>query len=315
MLFIIPPKVHLLDINGPAHIFYEAKEYGADIELHFVAMNDTTKIESSAGLHFTQLTPFHQFELNKNDFVFVPGIEFHLISNAEFIKKSVSFFKWLQLQHTNKATICSICTGTFLVAASGVLNGKSCTTHWKYFSEFNQKYPNIELKQNRLFVIEDNLYSSAGVTSGIDLALYILEVEFGTKLAADVAKEVVIYFRRSQSDPQLSIFLQYRNHLETRVHDIQDYISNHIHASFTLEDIAEHVNTSSRNLTRLFKTTTGITIGAYLEKLRVDRAIHLLMEGNKVSYVANQCGLKSANQLRNLLKKHQGILPKDILSN
>nr|WP_299443141.1 DJ-1/PfpI family protein [uncultured Aquimarina sp.] len=312
MLFIIPPKVHLLDIIGPAHIFYEAKEYGANIELHFVTINNDTQVNSSAGLHFAKLTPFYEFQLSAEDFIFIPGIEFSLISDTNFYLKNKSFFKWIKNQYDNNAQICSVCTGTFLVAASGILDGKSCTTHWKYFSEFNQTYSEIELIKNRLFVVEERLYSSAGVTSGIDLALYILEVEFGSKLAADVAKEVVIYFRRSESDPQLSIFLQYKNHLDTRVHDAQDYMIKHIDSSFVLQDIADKVYMSPRNLTRLFKKTTGITIGNYLEKLRVDRAIQLLIEGNKVDYVSDQCGLKSTNQLRNLLKKHKEILPKDV---
>ncbi|WP_299256676.1 DJ-1/PfpI family protein [uncultured Aquimarina sp.] len=314
ILFIIPPKVHLLDIIGPAHIFYEAKEYKADIELHFVTISNDIEINSSAGLHFTKLNPFHKFQLSEEDFVFVPGIEFSLISNDQFRLTNKPFFEWLKDQYSNGANICSICTGTFLVASSGILNGKTCTTHWKYFSEFNKKYPEIELIKNRLFVVEERLYSSAGVTSGIDLALYILETEFGSKLAADVAKEVVIYFRRSESDPQLSIFLQYKNHLDTRIHDAQDYMIKHIDYSFVLQDIADKVFMSPRNLTRLFKKATGITIGNYIEKLRVDRAIQLLAEGNKVDYVSDQCGLKSTNQLRNLLKKHKDILPKDAKS-
>ncbi len=246
--------------------------------------------------------------------MFVPGIEFSLISDNQFYLANKPFFEWIKNQYDNGANICSICTGTFLIASSGILNEKSCTTHWKYFSEFNEKYPEIELVKNRLFVAEERLYSSAGVTSGIDLALYVLETEFGSKMAADIAKEVVIYFRRSESDPQLSVFLQYRNHLDTRIHDAQDYIIKHIDSSLALEDIAENVHMSPRNLTRLFKKTTSITIGAYLEKLRLDRAIHLLAEGNKVSYVANQCGLKSSNQLRNLLKKYGEILPAQIKS-
>ncbi|MHA7057649.1 GlxA family transcriptional regulator [Aquimarina sp. M1] len=314
MLFIISPKVHLLDIIGPAHIFYEAKEYGADIELHFVTINDHSQISSSAGLHFTKLVPFDRFQLTPEDFIFIPGIEFSLISDTNFYIRNKSFFKWIKNQYDHSAQICSVCTGTFLVAASGILHGKSCTTHWKYFSEFSQKYPEIELIKNRLFVVEHRLYSSAGVTSGIDLALYILEVQFSSRLASQVAKEVVIYFRRSESDPQLSLFLQYRNHLDTRIHDAQDYMMKHIDSSFVLQDIAENVYMSSRNLTRLFKKTTGITIGNYLEKLRVDRAIQLLAEGNKVDYVSDQCGLNSTNQLRTLLKKHKEILPTDVES-
>jgi len=310
----VPPKVHLLDVNGPAHIFYEAREYGADVDLHFVSMSDTSEIESSAGLFFSKLTHFNSFELSKNDFVFVPGIEYELLSDKAFIKESKPFFDWLHFQYTEGVNICSVCTGTFLLAESGILNDQECTTHWRYMSRLINKFPGIELRKNRLFVVNKNLYTSAGVSSGIDLALYILENQFGSKFASDIAKEVVIYFRRSESDPQLSIFLQYRNHLDSRIHNAQDYIVKHMSIAFTIYDISETVNMSERNLTRLFKKTIGITIGAYLEKLKVDRAIHLLSEKNKVETVAKLCGFKSSNQLRTLLKKHKGVLPTDISS-
>jgi transcriptional regulator GlxA family with amidase domain len=306
--------VHLLDINGPAHIFYEAREYGADVELHFVSMTDTLEIKSSAGLFFSKLTHFNTLELSINDFIFVPGLEYKLLSDKVFIQENKRFFDWLHFQYTKKVNICSVCTGTFLLAESGILNNQECTTHWRYTSHLIDKFPTIKLQKNRLFVANDNLYTSAGVSSGIDLSLYILESLFGSKFAADIAKEVVIYFRRSESDPQLSIFLQYRNHLDSRIHDAQDYIAKHVSKAFTLYDLSETVNMSQRNLTRLFKKTTGITIGAYLEKLKVDRAIHLLSEKNKVETVAQLCGFKSSDQLRILLKKHKGVLPTDISS-
>ncbi len=165
--------------------------------------------------------------------------------------------------------------------------------------------------RNRLFIKEKSLFSSAGVCSGIDLALYILEIHFGSKFAADIAKEVVIYFRRSEHDPQLSVFLQYKNHLDTRIHDAQDYMMKNISEKLIIDNIAENVNMSSRNLTRLFKKTTGITLGNYIDKLRIERAVDLLSDKHKVEFVAHQCGLKSSNQLRSLLKKYKDILPTD----
>ncbi len=279
-----------------------------------MSINDTLEIKSSAGLFFSKLAHFNSLELSNNDFVFVPGLDYKLLSDNTFIKESKPFFDWLHFQYTNGVNICSICTGTFLLAESGILNGQECTTHWKYISHFKNKFPNIDILKNRLFVVNKNLYTSAGVSSGIDLALYILENQFGSKFATNIAKEVVIYFRRSESDPQLSIFLQYRNHLDSRIHNAQDFIVKHLSVTFTINDISEIVNMSKRNLTRLFKKTTGITIGAYLEKLKVDRAIHLLSEKHKVETVAQLCGFKSSNQLRTLLKKHKGILPTDISS-
>ena len=195
-----------------------------------------------------------------------------------------------------------------------MLDGKNCTTHWKYFSRFSEKFPRVELIKNRLFVVNERVYTSAGVSSGIDLALFLLEEEFGAKFATDIAKEVCYYFRRSGADPQLSIFLQYRNHLEDRIHFAQDFIISNVSVKFSLEDVAEKVNMSSRNLTRLFKETTGITVGAYLEKIRVERAIQLLADGNKMQIVAQECGLKSTSQLRVLLKNHQHILSADTAS-
>ncbi len=315
VLMIVPPQVHLLDINGPAHVFYEAQEYGVELKLHFVSLDQSTEIKSSAGLCFSKLSPFDQFDLKEGDFIFVPGFDYELLSDQRFLKKKQPFLNWLKKQYDQGVSICSVCTGAFLLAETGILNDKTCTTHWKYFLKFRKRFQKIKLEENRLFTIHDRLYTSAGVASGIDLALFLLEQHYGARLAADIAKEVVIYFRRSELDPQLNIYLQYRNHLDNRIHNIQDYLLENLDRPFTLIDVAESVNMSSRNLTRSFKKATGITIGYYLEQLKVEKAIQLLSEGNKVDTVAKACGFKSTNQVRNLLKKHKGILPSEISKN
>jgi len=295
-------------VNGPAHIFYEAKESGADLVLHFVSFDGSTEVNSSAGLYFSRLESFHEFELNKDDFIFIPGLDFKLLSDQKFLQQNIDFFTWLKAQNSNSVNICSVCTGAFLLAESGILRNKQCTTHWKFLTQFEKRYPNIDLLKNRLFVADDNLLTSAGVSSGLDLSLFILEKIYGTKFATDIAKEVVIYFRRSDSDPQLSIYLEYRNHIEDRIHKVQDFIIQNIHTDFTLNSVGDEVYMSSRNLTRLFKKVTGITIGTYVDKLRVERALQLLAENNKIDFVASKCGLKSTNQLRSLLKKHKDLI-------
>lgn len=312
VLFAIPPEVHLLDINGPAHIFYEAKALGADLELHFISLNNETKIKTSAGLFFNRLESFESIELEAKDILFVPGLEFHLISDNRFISSIHPFLEWINKQYYNGAHICSICTGSFILAESRVLDGRATTTHWKYLQKFAERFPNIKLEKDRLFLSSNNIHSSAGVSSGIDLSIYLLEQFYGTKFALDVAKEVVIYFRRSPSDPQLSVFLRYRNHLDQRIHNAQDYLINHLSNTPNAQELANQVHMSKRNLTRLFKRTTGITIGKFVEKLRVEKAVALLSEGHKTNFVVEQIGLKSTNQMRTLLKKHQGVLPSQI---
>ncbi len=310
--FIILPQTHPLDSLGPAQLFFEAKDNGADIHLHFLSSTLDTELDSSIGLGFSKLTSYKDFELFEDDILVIPGIEFSLLIDTDFKKESQEFYQWLVKQYQNGATLVSICTGAFILGDAGLLKGKKATTHWKAFDNFEQNFPDTELLKNRLFVENERIYTSAGMLSGIDLCLYLVEKEYGVKFAVEIAKEVVMYFRRGESDPQLSIFLQYRNHLETRIHEAQDFISKNLALSFTIEDLADTVHMSARNLTRLFKKTTGITIGDYHTKLRVEQAVHLLAEDYTMAYTAEKCGLKSTTQLRSLLKKFQDIIPTDI---
>jgi transcriptional regulator GlxA family with amidase domain len=303
-VFIIPPKVHLLDITGPAHIFYEAACYGAPVSLHFSTIfPGQTEAVSSSALSFHRLSSYDQFQLVAGDLVFVPGLDSSLLLTNNFLDTSSLFQNWLKAQHKNGVIICSVCTGAFLLAASGLLDGRECTTHWKFAELFKKKYPKARFQTNRLFVQEDHIYTSAGVSSGIDLALYLTEQLWGAHFAAQVAKEVVIYFRRAIGDPQLSAFTQYRNHLEDRIHTVQDLLTKSLDQKFYIEDLATSVSMSPRNLTRLFKKTTDITIVDYHNRLRAANAERLLHEGHTMKATALHCGLKSTNQLRHLLRK------------
>ena len=303
VFFLVPPEVQLLDITGPAHLFYEAKEYGAEIETEYLSFGEEDKETSCTGLLLGNLIPFHHFELTSNDIIFIPGLEAHHFLSPDFKFKNQEFLKWLQEQHENGAKICSICTGAYILAYAGLLDGKDCTTHWKYIEDLKSRFPKTKTLLDRLIVKDGNIYSSAGVSSGIDLALFILEELFGPVFTTKIAKEVVIYMRRTEGDPQLSIFLQYRNHMENRIHEVQDILAQNLGNKIRITELAEKIHMSPRNLTRLFKKTTGITIGSYLDKLRIERAKQLLSNGSKVSAVAQECGFQSANQLRSLLKK------------
>ena len=312
VFFLVPPEVQLLDITGPAHLFYEAKAYGANISTHYLSLEKKTEALSSAGISLGQLEPFQNFELGENDLLFIPGLESYLFFDKNFVLGQEEFFDWLRQQHLRKAKICSVCTGAYLLAFAGLLDNRECATHWKYFEDFQSRFSKTKLLTDRLLVKDDNIYSSAGVSSGIDLALFVLEELLGAVFASKIAKEVVIYLRRTENDPQLSMFLQYRNHIENRIHQVQDILAKNLSQKQKIEGLAEKVHMSPRNLTRLFKKTTGITIGDYIEKLRTERAVQLLNMGQKVSSVTDACGLKSSNQLRTLLKKHKSILPSEI---
>ncbi len=301
--FAVFPGVHLLDLTGPAHLFYEAAYYGAAYELSYFSVDTVAELESSAGMMISQLVPFSSLELSSDDIIIIPGMEAGYYLDQDISKTLDSFLRWLNAQSARGVTICSVCTGTFILAAAGLLDGKSCTTHWRYCDKFSDRYPNIEILRNRLFVENDNILTSAGVSSGIDLALHLIEKHHGSKFAADVAREVVIYLRRGEDEPQLSVFLRYRNHLVDPVHTVQDYLISHFHLNPSLREVSELVHTSERNLTRMFKKATGITIGGYQDLLRQEKADQLIKEGNKMEVVAEACGYADVSQLYKLLKK------------
>lgn len=312
ILFLVPPKVQLLDLSGPIHAFYEAIEYNASFELYYASIyQDQNEVTSCAGLQFSNLISYDEISLSSNDYIFVPGINFELLSDIEFLSSCSFFFKWLREQHTRNVRICSICTGTFLLAQAGILKGKNCTTHWNRMKSFLKLFPDVKLLKNKLFVVDKNIYSSAGVSSGIDMALHIIELEQGVKCAIDVAKQMVIYFRRGEDDSQISAYLNYRNHMDNRMHKVQNYIMNNLEYSRSNIDVADSVNMSVRNLTRIFKKTTGITLSLYRENLRIERALQLLAEKNTLETVTKACGLKSIHHLRTLIKKHKGKLPSE----
>jgi len=311
-VFAIPPSVHVLDFGGPAQVFYEALEAGVALELKFVSLHKGySGTASSCGVEFANLGDYNTVSVKQADIIFVPGLAFELLHDRVFLDSTRGFLEWLIEQYYNGATICSICTGAFLLAESGLLNGKECTTHWKYLSQFQEQYKMVKMVSNRLFVESDNIFTSAGVASGIDLALYILEKRYGSLFASKIAREIVIYFRRAGNDPQLSIFLKYRNHLDDRIHTVQEWMTHHFNEKFTMDHLAERVNTSPRHLTRLFKETTGITVSQYAEKLRIEHAVQLLKENNKVEMIAAECGFQSTNQLRHLFRKYTGVIPSD----
>lgn len=255
------------------------------------------------------LKKFDSVTLEEKDWLMIPGVDASFFDSDDFYFGMGPFYSWMKAQYRNGAQICSICTGTFFLAQSGLLDHKQATTHWKYFDQLKRQYPAIQVVRDRLFVEDNRILSSAGVASGIDMSLYVLEQLYGPLFATRIAKEVVVYLRRGPADPQLSIFLQYRNHLDQFIHEVQDIISRDLTERHTITSLAMQVHMSARNLSRNFKKVTGITIGQYIEKLRVEKALQLSSQGETMENITTEIGLRSVNQLRNLLKKYQEKTP------
>jgi transcriptional regulator GlxA family with amidase domain len=209
------------------------------------------------------------------------------------------------------AEICSVCTGTFVLGEAGVLDGRRCTTHWKRVRELQRRFPRATVVGDRLFVEDGPVTSSAGIASGIDMALALLARDGGPVLASSVAREMVVYLRRDGSHAQESVYLDYQTHLSPGVHVVQQHLVAHPESSERLGELARMAGMSERSLTRAFRLATGISVHAYRERLRLERARDLMRNPTMtMDAIASACGYADARQLRRLWVARRGTSPR-----
>lgn len=301
IVFLISPKTHFLDLAGPDQVFFEAIFYAAPFELVYCSFAE--EASTASGLRFGKLSHYSEVEMQAGDYVFIPGMETEVITGSH-LAAMPALFHWLSAQYARKVNLCSVCTGAFLLASSGLLNGKTCTTHWKYTQKLQRLFPKVKVQENVLFTEKDGLFTSAGVSSGIDLALHLVEKEMGPHFANKVAREIVLYIRRDANQTQQSIFLSYRNHIHAGIHRAQDWLIENLDKKSCLDQLAALANMSTRNFTRVFKKETGITIGDYIALLRQEKIKELLKKPDFSRHqVARQVGLTSERQVSRLMKQ------------
>ncbi len=299
---LVLPHVHLLDLAGPVQVLFEANGFGADYRLRYCAASP--EVSSAQGLVFGQLEPLP--DPRGLDLVLVPGIDSRTMSSLA----ATVPVAWLREAHAAGVQVASICTGAFVLGHAGLLDGRQCSTHWKVCELLQRLHPTAEVRADRLFVRDGNVITSAGVTSGIDMALSLVQEAHGPRVVARVAREMVVYHRRDGEQRQTSVFLEYRAHLSHGVHKVQDWIVSHPHERVTLPRLAKVAAMSARNLTRAFRQATGITVKDFSQRVRLEVAAKLLENPKaRVESVATHCGFTDARQLRRLWKEAHGMSP------
>jgi transcriptional regulator GlxA family with amidase domain len=294
----------MLDLSGPIQTFFEAARLGANYVIRYCAFKP--EIDDSSGLHFARLSHYNKLTLQEGDYIFIPGFDKRLLADERYLQQWEEFYNWLRWQHENEVYICSVCLGSFVLGKAGLLEGRRCTTHWSMLELFKKEFRRAAVVDDQLFVKDGTIYTSAGISAGIDLALFILEENHDALFVHKIARELVIYFRRSGHHTQESIYLDYRNHLHQGIHQLQDWLIDHLSTKSTIEEMAAVVNMSSRNLTRTFKQHTGISIHQYVTLLRVERARNLQhTPGITMDAIAAQCGFENVRQLQRIRKSYQ----------
>ncbi len=301
--FIIPPFVEILDLAGPLQVFTEAKFYGYELSLEFYTYQED--ITSTSGLPFYNIKNFREAVLEEGDYLFMPGMDNKYISSMAF-KAERDFFNWVKNCADKKVFVCSICNGAFALGYAGLLKDTECTTHWRRIEQLQETFPSAKVISDILFNKSNNIYTSAGISAGIDLSLSILEELKGALFTHKVARGLVLYHRRNHNHTQQSVYLDYRNHISPAIHNVQDYLIDHLSGNNSIEDLAALVAMSPRNLSRVFKQKTGTTILEYLTMLRLEFAKTMLNNPElTIEYIASKCGFTTARQLQRILKTNK----------
>lgn len=294
VVFLLVPRLHLLDLAGPAQVFSTAADQGHGYELGYVAEQEDVPtaqgLSLRAAVHWPDLTP--------HDLVVVPGWRSRTLRQNGALTEDT--LRRLADHHAAGGTVASVCAGADALGRAGLLNGRRCTTHHDVQDELARRYPRATVVRDVLYVVDDRVVTSAGIASGIDLALHLVAVRHGPAAAARVARAMVVYARRNGDDQQSSAMLRHRAHLSDAVHRVQDLIDSRFADRLTLSALAARSGISERTLTRRFTESTGLTPLRYQQELRVERAEHLIAHGSTAESAARAVGFQDARMLRRL---------------
>src|SRR4051812_49667570 len=319
VLFVIVPHSLLLDIAGPAEAFRLANQHrearGLPPRFRLGFAGPAATLPTSVGLALGALDPLPE-ELDAPTWVVVVGQPTaHVTQVTAEIAATAA---WLRdrlhaalAEADSPHRLVTICSGTLLAARAGVLAKRRCTTHHELLHLLRTLAPRAEVVENRVFVVDGPVASSAGITAGIDVALHLIAEECGEALAASVAEDMVVYLRRSPRDTELSPFHMHRRHLHPTVHRVQDAIVSEPQRDWDMASLANVGNAAERHLLRLFIDNAGISPLHYLRLIRLERARQSLEYGATVTHAAAMAGFASDLQLRRAWSRAWGGSPRD----
>lgn len=322
VLFVLTPRSLLLDLAGPAETFRLANQHllrarkPAQFRLRYTGAR--SGIESSVGLSVNGLEPFAK-SWPAPTWVVLIGQPSEMLGEPD--RTSVDTAQWLGQSFAVALAdasaghrLVTICSGTLLAARAGLLGRHRCTTHHEMLDELRRLAPAAQVVDNRVFVLDGPIASSAGVTAGIDLALHLVAQTCGDGIAAAVAKDMVVYLRRTPNDPELSPMLAHRNHLHPAVHRVQDAVSERPTGDWDMASLSAVAHVTERHLQRLFAEHAGVSPLHYLERIRLEHARQSLARGASVTRAAEVAGFSSDLQLRRAWSRHLQGSPRDAVA-
>lgn len=308
---IATPHSNLGSIDNPRRAFLRVNEYlkkeGREPLFNVRLVGNTEEIQLNNGIY--TLHPDAQIgNITKTDLVIIPAFEGDI---QQGVKQSRDFIPWIIEQYHHGAEVASLCVGAFLLASTGLLDGKKCSTHWRAAHDFEQSFPEVTLLTDKIITDEQGLYTSGGAFSSANLILYLIEKYAGRKAAIHSSKIFQIDLDRSSQSPFI-MFEGQKDHEDKEVKQTQKYIEDNFTKKIKVKNLAENVAISRRTLERRFKKATDNTIIEYMQRVKVEAAKRDLETGrNNVNEVMYKVGYSDTKSFRNLFRRITGLTPID----
>ena len=271
-----------------------------------IASTNAGPIVLSGGLSIDCNTTLEK--INKTDLIFVPGL---WGNPRRYVQKYGALSQWLSRQHAKGAMLCAITTGTHFVAEAGLLNGKPATTHWRYFDQFQQQYPEVRLQRKRFVTHGDNIYCTGSVNAARDIMLHFVQLLHGESIASEISRQFTHELKRSYESLLLSKDQNSSHHDETII-KVQEWLQENYAQAVQIAALANRFRLSVRSLNRRFRMATNTTPLQYLQDLRISQAKELLKQSNLVvAEVADKVGYQDASYFTGLFKKLNAVTPNE----
>ncbi|AZO26379.1 MULTISPECIES: GlxA family transcriptional regulator [Mesorhizobium] len=301
------PDVQLLDVSGPLQVFASANDFrtqaGEAAAYEVLVVAASPRIRTSAGLVLeTAALPTRGLEI---DTLIVPGGW-----GVNAACEDPQLVQWIIGRSRDASRTASVCSGAMLLATAGLLDGRRAVTHWGRCAEFAQRFPAIRLEPDPIFIRDGNVWTSAGVTAGIDLALSFVEADLGRRMALAVARELVVFLKRPGGQAQFSQTLKLQDG-DGRFDKLHGWILDNLGGDLSLTALAERANMSPRSFSRHYRKATGRTPARAVEEIRIEAARRMLEQGLAVNQTVRRCGFGSEETMRRGFLRALGTNPRD----
>jgi transcriptional regulator GlxA family with amidase domain len=307
IVVVAVPPVDELDLVGPLQVFNSVNRLAgrAIYAIEVVTNADRRTVEGEGGvLAFIARHHFSRVKGACDSVLLVCGLGTRSVRDA-------ALSAWLKKMAADVRRLGAVCVGSFLLAEAGLLNGRRATAHWRFGREFAARYPGVRVEHDPLWVKDGNIYTSAGISASIDLALAWVEEDCGAGLAHEAARELVLFLRRPGGQPQLSVSLASQASEMTSIRELQIWIAEHLEKRLSVEDLADRMAMSVRNFERVFTREVGATPSHYVLQMRVEAARRLLERTDKgLKQMAKAVGFGSVDVMRRAFVRLLGITPR-----